>query len=65
MNTDCMLRIALEYALSKMNDDQLDRLVEEELCLEEKKQALVNLNEDRIRELLYKIGFKQDFLKTI
>jgi len=60
-----LLKITLEYMLSRLSREELDKTVQEELECSEKIKALENINDTRIRKLLLKLGAKEDFLKTI
>jgi hypothetical protein len=60
-----LLKITLEYILSRLNKEELDKIFSEELESAEKMKALENMSDSRIKKLLSKLGVKEDFLKTI
>ena len=64
-NTNNILRITLEYALSNMESKKMDEIITNELNAREKLDVLLNLNDEQIKSILLKIGFKQEFLNTI
>ena len=65
MEKQTLLRIAFEYELSKMSEREIENLIAEELSKDEKFEALSNMSDDKIRLVLFKKGYKQEFLKTI
>lgn len=65
MEKRTLLRIAFEYELSKMDEKHLEALIVEEFNQDEKLEILFTLSEDKMRLVLHKNGYKQEFLKTI
>ena len=65
MQEDVLLKICLEYALSKVDEIRLNQIIASELDREEKTNSLLLLNDDKTRVLLLKLGFNRDFLKTL
>ena len=60
-----LTKIALEYALSKLEEAEIDLIIKSEFETIEKIELLQLLPENRIKSLLIKLGFKEEFLKTI
>jgi hypothetical protein len=60
-----LTKIALEYALSNLDQNELDALIQNELHDDEKIELLISLPDNRIKDILKILGFKNDFLKTI
>ena len=60
-----LVRIALQYALSRIDEAEITTLLSEVLSREEKAQVLMQLSEERIRHLLLTLGFKPEFLNTL
>lgn len=63
--SNTLTKIALEYALSKMDKEEIDLIIMNEFETYEKVELLQMLPENRIKNLLAKLGFKEEFLKTI
>jgi len=60
-----MLNIALEYALIIFEEKIIDAIIGEELSLERKKEILMSLDYESKRIILSKLGFTEEFLKTL
>ena len=57
--------MSLDYALSKLDQETIDQILIKELSMEEKINTIATMNEEKIKEVLRKIGFTNEFLKTI
>ena len=59
------LRIALQFALAKEDEDELDSLLTNELCEEEKMEIIMAFDEDRIKSVLFNLGFDDEFIDSL
>jgi hypothetical protein len=57
--------MTLEYALSKLDNEEINFLFQNEFKLEEKIEILKALPNERIKRILLILGFKSNFLNTI
>lgn len=60
-----LTKIALEYALSNLDNEVVNTIIRNELETEEKIEILKALPDERIKKILQMLGFKSDFLNTI
>lgn len=60
-----LTKIALEYALSNLDNGVVNTIIQNELGMEEKIEILKALPDERIKKILQMLGFKSDFLNTI
>ncbi|MCA0429381.1 MAG: hypothetical protein LCH32_02645 [Bacteroidetes bacterium] len=60
-----LTKIALEYALSNLDNGVVNTIIQNELGTEEKIEILKALPDERIKKILQMLGFKSDFLNTI
>lgn len=60
-----LTKITLEYALSNLDRQVINQIIQNELEVEEKIEILKALPDERIKKILKMLGFKSDFLKTI
>lgn len=65
MKVNSMLNITLYYTLNQFEEDIINSIIKEELTLKEKIDIIMNLDDESKKLILYKMGFKKEFLKTI
>ncbi len=65
MANNLIVKMSLDYALSKLDQETIDQILIKELSMEEKINTIATMNEEKIKEVLRKIGFTNEFLKTI
>jgi hypothetical protein len=65
MPKNILLEVCMEYALSEMPEGVIDKIIEVELSRNEKIEILRTLSNERIKLVLFKMGFTQEFLSSL
>jgi len=65
MESNENLLITLRFALAKIDEEELDSLICNELCEDEKIDILMALDDDRIKSVLMNLGFEDEFIDSL
>jgi len=65
MENDNMLKVTFDYVFSKLEDNMIDWILNNELKKEEKIEILSSLSEYRLKQILFNAGLKPEYLETI
>ena len=65
MKENDKLKITLQFALQKIDEAELNWLLNNELSREEKIEILQELDEDRIKEVLRNVGLEEKFIDSL
>jgi hypothetical protein len=60
-----MLKITFDYVFSKLEDNMIDWILNNELKKDEKIEILSSLSEYRLKQILFNAGLKPEYLETI
>lgn len=65
MEKDNMLKVTFDYVFSKLEDNMIDWILNNELKKDEKIEILSSLSEYRLKQILFNAGLKPEYLETI
>jgi len=65
MENDNMLNVTFDYVFSKLEDNMIDWILNNELKKDEKIEILSSLSEYRLKQILFNAGLKPEYLETI
>ncbi|MFN5712082.1 MAG: hypothetical protein ACK46S_08685 [Bacteroidota bacterium] len=65
MENDNMLKVTFDYVFSKLEDNMIDWILNNDLKKEEKIEILSSLSEYRLKQILFNAGLKPEYLETI
>jgi ribose 5-phosphate isomerase RpiB len=65
MQNHNMLKITFDYVFSKLEDNMIDWILNNELKKDEKIEILSSLSEYRLKQILFNAGLKTEYLETI
>ena len=59
------LMIVLQYALGHIDEEELNRLLINELSQDEKAEIIMDFDEERVMSVLLNLGFDEKYLETL